>query len=356
MFRITTLLILCLALSGNSVTKTAVDLMVEGRFTEAKTLLADNAASARYIALLNAMTEPDAGRACDRYRKVSENFPGTDCDSLAQERLLLALEVGVSLSGREPAPEPSTDVADNGKAPFESMQVTDADKEPVAVSPVAMETPAPQAEQRELISSVEKVQKLPEVEASNVPVSTGITLNYGDETKNTSQVEQASLSAEQSLVVAEEKTAPEEKKEEAQDLSAKASTPEQEPVKPESEDKAPVMTEPTMKENTDLALLEAKTGVTPLPVPTTPHDLEKSPVGSGGWFVQVGAFGNHDNAYKLAAKLRSAGYPVILVPRETEGKTLMQVRVGGFDSRERGKEVVTELKSAFNVPAVLVTN
>jgi len=71
--------------------------------------------------------------------------------------------------------------------------------------------------------------------------------------------------------------------------------------------------------------------------------------------VQVGAFGNHDNALKLAAKLRSSGYPVVLVPRESESGTLMQVRVGGYETRDASKEIAQGLKSEFHVPAVLVT-
>ena len=83
MYRIIAVLLLCYSAIGSPVQKTAVDLMLEGRFSEAKTLLADNAASARYIALFDAMTEPNAIKACERYRKVSEQYPGTDCDSLA---------------------------------------------------------------------------------------------------------------------------------------------------------------------------------------------------------------------------------------------------------------------------------
>src|SRR3989339_1803458 len=63
MYRIIAVLLLCYSAIGSPVQKTAVDLMLEGRFSEAKTLLADNAASARYLALFDAMTEPNAIKA-----------------------------------------------------------------------------------------------------------------------------------------------------------------------------------------------------------------------------------------------------------------------------------------------------
>jgi cell division septation protein DedD len=56
----------------------------------------------------------------------------------------------------------------------------------------------------------------------------------------------------------------------------------------------------------------------------------------------------------LAAKLRSAGYPVILVPRKMEKVTLMQVRVGGYDTPDHSRTIAAELKQQFDIPAVLV--
>jgi cell division septation protein DedD len=82
--------------------------------------------------------------------------------------------------------------------------------------------------------------------------------------------------------------------------------------------------------------------------------LETDASANGEWYVQVGAFGNHDNAHRLAAKIRSAGYRVILVPRQMEDKELMQVRVGGYFTVEESRAVASKLKSDFSVPAAVV--
>ena len=371
MFRFASLFLLCSALSASAVTKTMIDLMVEGRFAEVKTLIADNTAGARYASLLAAMTEPDAQAACALYRKVSEAFPGTDCDSLAQERLLLALDIGVSIVEEELIPEPEEQFTEATPAveeiePVETME----DETPVALmepdegideseatEPVD-ESSASDSEERILISSIQKpgttpiTEEIPvpsiEPEAETSPATTGITVEYNDESIENSAIQQASATPEQSLVIPAE-TNIEPAVETAQ------STTEAMPIEQVADEKTPVMTEPIVDHKEDMALLETKPGVKPLPLADIPHDLDIQSNKNGDWFVQVGAFGNHDNALRLAAKLRSARYPVILVPRETETATLMQVRVGGYASRDTGKQIAKELKSEYNVPAVLVS-
>jgi cell division septation protein DedD len=123
------------------------------------------------------------------------------------------------------------------------------------------------------------------------------------------------------------------------------------PLRTKKENTEPVETNP------DLALLEEQPqpGLQPKPPPTEPHDFEQHDSNGGDWFIQVGAFGNQENAHKLAARLRSAGYPVVLVPLETETSSLLQVRVGGYASRDDGKSVSADLKKDFDVPTVLVS-
>ena len=341
MFRLAAILVLTSLVSAAAVNKTILDLMVEGRFTEARTLIADNSAGTRYAVMLEAMTEADAQEACALYRSVSETFPGTDCDSLAQERLLLALDAGVSISQEEEIYEPEMEFAENSPIQKETLP---AETETVVVeqentletsteSAMTIKTeadiPPAAAEQRTMLSSVQKPntpsidKDLPvvaeEKNKEEAKASTGITVEYDDESKEKPEIQQAAATPKKSLVVAEEQ-------------QETADTPAEK-----------------------LALLETKPGVKSVPLETAPHDLDIPPAKSGDWFVQVGAFGNHDNALKLAAKLRSAGYPVVLVPRETETGTLMQVRVGGYETKDGGKQIAVELKSDFNVPAVLVS-
>jgi hypothetical protein len=46
---------------------------------------------------------------------------------------------------------------------------------------------------------------------------------------------------------------------------------------------------------------------------------------------------------------------VKLVPKTVNGKELMQVRIGGFASKSDCTPEIAKLKSAFNVPTVIVT-
>ena len=92
-----------------------------------------------------------------------------------------------------------------------------------------------------------------------------------------------------------------------------------------------------------------KSSIEVQPEPTRPHDIDdRAP---DGWYIQVGAFGIHDNAHKIASKLRSDGYNVYLVPRDQ----LMQVRVGAFATKEEGRAIGDKIKAKYDVPAVLVT-
>ncbi len=234
--------------------KTPVDLMLEGRYVEARAILDSTSAEPRYRVLLDAMTESDAVRACSLYAVISQRYPHTDCDSLAQSRLQMAAAMGVPI------------------APLEAVK---SEPETPAVEP----TPA-----------TVKVKTEPAVVTNPVP-------------------------AIPSTAIAVEQTPP-----------------------------APIPVE----------------RIEPLPVAKgepkgeelVPHDkLRPNP---GVWFVQVGAFGNQDNARKLAAKLEQAGYGIALVPKTTNGKELLQVRVGGYPDRESCKSAADEIKAKYNLPASLV--
>ncbi len=223
--------------------KTPVDLMLEGRYVEARAILDTTRAEPRYHLLLDAMTEPNAVRACSLYAVISQRFAGSDCDSLAQSRLQLAAAVGVP------------------------------------IKPVDAAEPVPQTTAKESAP--------PEPEIKPLPVK---------------------LASEPS---------------------------------------------PTVRAAAEPLKSSAESAIKPHPATVQPHDkLSATP---GEWFAQVGAFGNHENARKLAAKLEQDGYGIALVPKTTNSKELLQVRVGGFASRDECKRVAEELKNKYNLSAAIVT-
>ena len=63
-----------------------------------------------------------------------------------------------------------------------------------------------------------------------------------------------------------------------------------------------------------------------------------------GWLVQVGSFGEEENARRLADRLASAGYTARLYPHRSGGGLMYRVRVGPESSREGAEEIASSLR------------
>jgi len=72
--------------------------------------------------------------------------------------------------------------------------------------------------------------------------------------------------------------------------------------------------------------------------PAAPADAAASE-----WFVQIGSFGNQDNARAVVQKLRRKDWPVALEPIQASKGVLYRVRVGPYASEERGRTVLASL-------------
>ncbi|WP_110650120.1 SPOR domain-containing protein [Salinicola peritrichatus] len=89
----------------------------------------------------------------------------------------------------------------------------------------------------------------------------------------------------------------------------------------------------------------------PEPEPA-PAQSERTPASSdGGWVVQVGSFGQPDNAKRLTADLKQQGFAAYSQPRDNN---LTTVYVGPFDSSEAGEKARAELKQAANIQGLLI--
>jgi cell division septation protein DedD len=96
----------------------------------------------------------------------------------------------------------------------------------------------------------------------------------------------------------------------------------------------------------------------PTPAPAAARDAKPAPTQSapsGGWAVQVGAFGSAETARKLVQDLGGAGYRAFVSPVNRGGKTLYRVRVGPADDRAGAEQLVPRLK-ARGLPATVVQN
>ncbi|WP_110654990.1 SPOR domain-containing protein [Salinicola halimionae] len=100
----------------------------------------------------------------------------------------------------------------------------------------------------------------------------------------------------------------------------------------------------------------------PAPRESTDKPAKPSPVASstpertassssGGWVVQVGSFGQSDNASRLSAKLKEQGFSAYSQPRDNN---LTTVYVGPFESSDAGEKARAELKQAANIQGLLI--
>ncbi len=90
------------------------------------------------------------------------------------------------------------------------------------------------------------------------------------------------------------------------------------------------------------------------PNPIANPVISKSPVIETYWALQVGAFGNSQNALALKNRLSSYGYePYIQKIKGTE-KDLLSVRVGKYSSQEAATEAGNRLKSLHNINFIVI--
>ena len=95
----------------------------------------------------------------------------------------------------------------------------------------------------------------------------------------------------------------------------------------------------------------------PAPIPEPkPEPAQEEPVvaakivepasSTGMWAVQLGSFGNPDNAEKLAADLRKQGFAAFLSQLATGSNQLHRVRIGPQKDREGAEAMAVRLQAA----------
>ena len=98
----------------------------------------------------------------------------------------------------------------------------------------------------------------------------------------------------------------------------------------------------------------------PKPMEEPPAEPEKeapadeAPASSTGmWAVQLGSFGNKENAERLAADLRKQGYAAFLSQLETASGTLHRVRIGPQKDRDSAEQMAARLQKAGHTGQVV---
>ncbi|MBY6032441.1 SPOR domain-containing protein [Marinobacter daepoensis] len=76
---------------------------------------------------------------------------------------------------------------------------------------------------------------------------------------------------------------------------------------------------------------------------------------SGAWVVQLGSFGNQDNARRLRDKVLDMGYGAHLQQLERGDSSLTRVFSGPFVSKDDAQEAKTALDKAFGLNSLVTT-
>jgi DedD protein len=93
--------------------------------------------------------------------------------------------------------------------------------------------------------------------------------------------------------------------------------------------------------------------------PAAEPPAARSPVASapapaaGGWMVQLGAFGDIDNARQLASRISTYGYSAHVTEFRSGGETMHRVRVGGFATENQADAAASSL-SAHGFPGRVI--
>lgn len=340
MYRILFVLLMCAAAyAADAVKKSPVDLLREGRMIEAQQILDKSDAPERYHLLLDALREPNAIEACFLYREISARFPGTDCDVFAQERLLQAAEMGIDISALvlETAPSAEPGEWHDASATYEVERPLSADPS-IANVPRELRPETTQSEVMEVEEESPVVAELTVKEAAKL--ATAIAKETPEAPKReplvTKRAQEMPVNAPVNVTEEQPATKP-----------AKSTTMDYGAAIPAKKDTGVVVA--SLIGDPPMPPKKEESKVKPLDTQSEPHDIDKK--SPDGWYIQVGAFGNHDNARNFAKKLEKDGHKTFLVPYEN----LLQVRVGVYESRETGRSIGDQIKEKYKCPAVLVT-
>lgn len=121
-----------------------------------------------------------------------------------------------------------------------------------------------------------------------------------------------------------------------------------------------------IKEKPDFPPLKQKT-VKPVPTPVEKNkqdqvkvqkadakQLHKKPIKS--FALQVGTFGNNENAEKMREQMRQAGYSAFVQKSSSKGKTSYKVRIGPELERSVLEKIKTDVKKTQKVDGYIVNH
>ena len=91
------------------------------------------------------------------------------------------------------------------------------------------------------------------------------------------------------------------------------------------------------------------------PEPAPEKDPQYSKVLDGAWLVQLGSFGNADNAKRLRDKVREQGYDAYIQSVDREGASLSRVFSGPFASEDDARSAKAKLDKSFSLNSLVTS-
>jgi DedD protein len=131
------------------------------------------------------------------------------------------------------------------------------------------------------------------------------------------------------------------------------------PVPSAAQDEAaaePVQAEPEPEPEQEVIRRPEPSRLPPKPVEASSQDeqkVEEAASSTGMWAVQLGSFGNKENAERLAADLRKQGYAAFLSQLDTASGTLHRVRIGPQKDRDSAEQMAARLQKAGHTGQVV---
>lgn len=92
----------------------------------------------------------------------------------------------------------------------------------------------------------------------------------------------------------------------------------------------------------------------PLAVKPQPVELPKTNNVNSGWVVQLGVFRNFENAHRLVADLRKAGFQAHVFPKQPKSGDLARVVVGPDVSKDKLSDQAVQLEKLTGLKGQLV--
>jgi DedD protein len=91
------------------------------------------------------------------------------------------------------------------------------------------------------------------------------------------------------------------------------------------------------------------------PKPAAPPEAAR-PAAKGAWTVQLGSFGDEDNARKQAQRVGTYGYKPAVSTHRSGGRVLYRVRVGSYDKRSEADATASSLSAHGFVAQVVAAD